>query len=400
VQYLAQGLVARGHEVLVLSKGAKWWTVRELVSGVQVVRMGSPPGYTPNVYDHISLSRQVMTRLLRPIKPQRGRFYVGEIAKFKPDIVHSNAGADVQDLWTGVENLGIPSVHTLRNPSLLCDRRMFVEGKSCSGQCDSCRSRTRKRRNASSVLSGVVGISSHILQEHLTNGYFHTVKLRRVIPNSYDPKAVTYVPRKSGELLRLGYLGRLHETKGIEELVVAMKALTGRAKLLVAGTGNPHFVRHLEDIAGDNVEFLGFVAPEEVFGRVDALVVPSLWNEPFGRVYAESLVHGVPVLGSVHGAGRELVSEGQTGWLCDPSEAASLDSALARCIHALSIAETQAEMRALCIESGKRFAPDAVAAAYEEVYLAAIDVHARRGQAAERRVGSPLPVVREARSAP
>ena len=378
VQYLARALAARGHDVLVLSRGIRWRTVREVLDGVTVVRMGSPPGYRPNIHAHFSLGRRVMTRLMRPLAPDRAKFYLDELKAFRPDVVHSNTAADVTRVWRGLEKLGVPVVHTLRNPSLLCDRRMFAEGKSCQTQCGQCLRATHERRQACLQVSGVVGISSSILQEHLVNGYFRTSAPRRVIPNSYEPRAIAWRPREPGDPLRLGYVGRLHETKGVEELLHAAKRFAGRASLVVAGTGNPRFVERLKAFAAGEVEFVGFVEPAAVYEKLDALVVPSLWNEPFGRVYAEALVHGIPVVGSIHGAGRELVSEGETGWLCDPTESASIEFALERCIGALSDPDVQARMRARCFESARRFASEPVAAAYEEVYRVAIDEHRRR----------------------
>lgn len=121
------------------------------------------------------------------------------------------------------------------------------------------------------------------------------------------------------------------------------------------------------------MEFLGFSDAETVFSRLDALVVPSLWREPFGRIYAESMVHGVPVVGSVHGAGRELVIEGRTGWLCDPRSSSDLERALERVVSALSAGTF---FREACLEAGSRFSPESVANAYAKFYTQAMEIGA------------------------
>lgn len=374
VQFLAESLVKRGHAVTVLSQGMTWRPTHEVKNGVQLVRTSSPPGYSPNVYAHRSFSEKVLSRLFAKIQPQRSNLYMTEIERGRPDIVHTNAAGGLDELWVRTADLGIPIVHTLRNHGSLCPRRMFVEGRACEGQCTACAVRTMDRRNAGERLSGVVGISDYILQEHLTNGYFRSVKHRRVIPNSYESSEAGR-ERQAEVVTALGYLGRLHETKGVHQLVEAMRPFEGRARLLVAGTGNPQFVESLKAKAGPNVEFLGFVDADTVLTKLDALVVPSLWREPFGRIYAEALVHGVPVIGSVHGAGRELVSEGKTGWLCDPSNAPDLRAAIGRALDELSRPN---EFRSNCRKAAMRFAPDAVAAAYEAFYETAIKAGATR----------------------
>jgi glycosyltransferase involved in cell wall biosynthesis len=48
-------------------------------------------------------------------------------------------------------------------------------------------------------------------------------------------------------------------------------------------------------------------------------VVPSIWEEPFGRVALESLFHGVPVVASNRGALPEIVTK-EFGIIVEPTE--------------------------------------------------------------------------------
>ena len=43
------------------------------------------------------------------------------------------------------------------------------------------------------------------------------------------------------------------------------------------------------------------------FEMIDVLIVPSLWNEPFGRVVIESILHSKPVIASNVGGIPELL---------------------------------------------------------------------------------------------
>lgn len=62
----------------------------------------------------------------------------------------------------------------------------------------------------------------------------------------------------------------------------------------------------------------------------DIVVAPSLKPEPFGRTAVEPQVMGRPVLAADHGATRETVADGQTGWLVPPGDVGAWAKALAR----------------------------------------------------------------------
>lgn len=55
--------------------------------------------------------------------------------------------------------------------------------------------------------------------------------------------------------------------------------------------------------------------PRDFYKVSRILLMPSLWNESFGRVAAEALINGIPVLGSNRGALPEVLEE--TGFLFD-----------------------------------------------------------------------------------
>jgi glycosyltransferase involved in cell wall biosynthesis len=66
----------------------------------------------------------------------------------------------------------------------------------------------------------------------------------------------------------------------------------------------------------------------------DYALAPSLEPEPFGRTAVEPQAMGRPVLAADHGAARETVVDGETGWLVAPGDAAAWADALAKAIAA------------------------------------------------------------------
>jgi glycosyltransferase involved in cell wall biosynthesis len=117
------------------------------------------------------------------------------------------------------------------------------------------------------------------------------------------------------------YAGRLSEEKGFGVLMDAWvrSGIAASSALTVLGTGP---LEHLvDDLPRDaNVRWLGLRSHSEVMAAMrDAAVavVPSLWNEPFGRVVIEAASLGRPALVSDHGALPETVVAGTTGWVTE-----------------------------------------------------------------------------------
>ena len=73
-------------------------------------------------------------------------------------------------------------------------------------------------------------------------------------------------------------------------------------------------------VDGVQVAYVGPVndsQKNELLGHASALLMPILWEEPFGIVMAEAMACGVPVLGFPRGAVSEVVEHGLTGFLAD-----------------------------------------------------------------------------------
>ena len=71
-------------------------------------------------------------------------------------------------------------------------------------------------------------------------------------------------------------------------------------------------------IDGENIVYVGPVNDQqknELLGRARGLLMPILWEEPFGIVMAEAMACGTPVLGFARGAVPEVVEHGVTGFV-------------------------------------------------------------------------------------
>jgi glycosyltransferase involved in cell wall biosynthesis len=120
---------------------------------------------------------------------------------------------------------------------------------------------------------------------------------------------------------RLIYLGQLQRFKGLSVLLQAMRRLSPTISLDVAGDG-PWRSRYEAMVAawglGERVHFHGWVQRENIsaiLGGGTVLVVPSLWNEPFGLVGLEAMAHARPVVAFDVGGISEWLEDGVNGVL-------------------------------------------------------------------------------------
>ena len=144
--------------------------------------------------------------------------------------------------------------------------------------------------------------------------------------------------KKSGSTssgLRIGYVGRLVEEKGIDDALEALTRTASYVSLAIMGEG-PHELRlrqRVDDLQiGDRVVFRKWGEPHDVadFLRgLDVLVLLTRTTrevrEQFGRVIIEAQACGVPVIGSRSGAIPDVIGEG--GWIVperDPQGLAKL----------------------------------------------------------------------------
>ena len=139
---------------------------------------------------------------------------------------------------------------------------------------------------------------------------------------------------------RVAFLGRLEAFKGPDVAVCAIAVMRREhgldARLTLAGPGSVSDCRRLEDLAraegvSDLVDLTGALdrgGVEDLLSRVRALVVPSVWEEPFGMVAIEGAAAGVPVVASNVGGISEGLHDKEHALLFPPGDAVACASAL------------------------------------------------------------------------
>jgi glycosyltransferase involved in cell wall biosynthesis len=124
----------------------------------------------------------------------------------------------------------------------------------------------------------------------------------------------------------LVFLGRVEHIKGAH-LAVEVARRTGR-KLVIAGNVPADHAAYFDAqiqpyLDGRRISYAGPVDDAQknaLLGGAAALLMPILWDEPFGIVMAESLACGTPVIGLRRASVPEVVEHGVTGFVCDDVE--------------------------------------------------------------------------------
>ena len=295
---------------------------------------------------------------------------VSELRTWRPDVIYNHGTKDAASEAAAVRlapavlmshtyhGTCISGLKTCRRPAAApCSRRF---SPACllhyfPRRCGGCNPLTmarlylaeRRRLRLLHEYRAVLTLSEHMRQEFLRHG----VDAERVIklpplgfaectaPSPRTPLPTADRPR------RFLFLGRMEHMKGghllIQALPLAALSL-GPLHLTLAGDGPER--QRWESLAGEvttafrnvSIEFVGGIDEAEkrrMFSQTDALVVPSVWPEPYGLVGPEAARFGIPAVGFDVGGIREWLREGQTGCLApgDPPTARALAGAMVRC---------------------------------------------------------------------
>lgn len=368
-QRLAEGLVARGHDVAVAA--LNWKRPAEVadVNGVRVHYVPLKNVYFPGRPTDRSAATKLLWRVLDTYNPVMsaalGRIFEIE----RPDVVNThNIGGFSPLAWREARSRRLPLVNTTHGLDLLCPFFLSRNGGTCQSHCTACRVYAMPRIHMTRHVGVLTGVSRYLIEEYRRYGAFPNAK-KMVIYNAAPNISTDSVVRRASAL-RFGFLGRLHASKGIELLVRERQRLKdSQADLVVAGSGAPEYERSLKHLANGSVRWLGHVNPRELFHQIDVLVVPSILNDSAPMAILEALAYGVPVIGSVRGGIPELL-DADTGWLFNPDQPGALAAAMQRVIDSSG---NLAAMRDRARERAQQFSGERMADGYLQAYSLAIE---------------------------
>jgi len=257
------------------------------------------------------------------------------------DIVHDHSGAVGLALASRDRSLP-PVVHTLHGPWTseardfyrMIDRRLHLVAISAAQRDDN-----PNVRYAGVVHNGI-GIDAYPLNDG-SRGH-ELIYIGRANPGK-NPDGAIRVARASGRPLKL--IIKRHEPEERQYFDEAIAPLLGSD------------IEVLEDVDLD--------AKVTLLRHAYAMVFPIQWPEPFGLVMVEAMACGTPVVARPVGAALEIIDDGCSGFLCDS------EADMVRAIDDVQHLERTACRRQVV----ERFSSQAMAAAYEQLFVQLAEAH-------------------------
>ena len=268
VSLVADGLVARGHDVTLFASGGSRTTGR----------LVSPLEKTPDLADMgLSVTDDIIHTLAAYLHAEEF------------DVIHDHSGFG--PAFAALLNGTPPVVRTLHGPW------------------------SDEARRFHGALAGrvhLVAISES--QASLNRDLSYT----GVVYNGVDIEVYPYREEKEDFLL---FLGRCNPEKG-PEVAVEVAKRAGKHLKMVVKRAEPAEIRYWERmvqprLTGDEDIVFDVSHDEKVdlLARAQGTLCTIQWPEPFGLVMIESMACGTPVIVPPMGAAPELVVDGETGFL-------------------------------------------------------------------------------------
>jgi phosphatidyl-myo-inositol alpha-mannosyltransferase len=192
-----------------------------------------------------------------------------------------------------------------------------------------------------------------------------------IVPNGVDIDAAPKGPKPQSDELRLLFVGRAEERKGLPVLLSAFQALVEHvpSRLTVIGADPEEVSRLVADPEVlCHIDVLGKVSDSVLWrqlGDADLLCAPSLAGESFGMVLIEAMAAGTPVIASKIAGYSDVVTDGVDGVLVPPADPQALAEELQLLAHEPERLSTMGEAGR---QSAERYAWPRVADEVKQVY--------------------------------
>jgi len=313
-----------------------------LEKGHQVVQFFSD---SRNITEYSLIRKAIIPFQLIHSSAQRKRLRE-LIRKEKPDlaIVHNLFPLFSQSLLAVLKESGVPVIKRLENYKFLCLNGLFLRNNF--QVCESCKQGNflhgvlhrcyqqgffsslgialpeylHRRRKTALTHADHFLATSNFVKSKFTEAGFPAHKIS-VSPNFLDFEPLAQ-PGEPGQYAV--YLGRLSAEKGLMTMLEGLRQLPDLpVKILGEGPLLDEMKAFVHTHHIDNVSFEGFIdgtLKRDILAGAMFLIFPSECYESFGYTVIESYACGTPVIASDIGGARELVPEGETGYLFTPGD--------------------------------------------------------------------------------
>ncbi len=389
---LSEGLVRRGHEVVVATMPHPSRPEKTELGGVAV----------QSVHGALQRVSSLFSERERPHAPPFPDpelcWRLADIVRaFQPDVVHGHN-------WMSRSYLPLNSpstvafIQTLHDYSHVCAVQTLTRrGEKCAGPrttaCLSCAS-----AHFGSFMGPVTATANFAFARALHRSVDRFIAVSGAVakecglvggPVPFDvvptfiPDDTTELPALADERVRqlppdgfLLFVGDLTRRKGVHILVEAYAKLRGAPPLVLIGRRCPDTPTALPE---NVMIFESWPYPSVMYAWSKALfgIAPSTWVEPCGTIFMEANAVGRPMIVSNHGGLSEGVEHGRTGLCVPPNDLHALAEAMQRM---LDDEDLRTRLAAGALAKADSFKAHSVIPRIESIYRAACAQRAAGGR--------------------
>ena len=333
IKLLAEGLVREGHKVVIYTLDGDNTTSSNTVDNINNVLVYR--GYSKSAYGRWMHNKRTFFSVL----VNRFHFFCNknailDIEKIvfneRIDVIHTNnLGSISLSVWKWAWKNKIPLIHTVRDYWLI-DPSTAIEG---SNLFLSNFHRLLCKQFANKYVENVTAPSRKTLELFLRHKFFSDANLECIVnciefDESILSQMIFEKSARADDNIHFLFVGNLLENKGIRILLDSFKKVHDKdISLVICGSGPEENMVKQEVKIDKKINYKGRCNVEQLkaeYIAADVLIVPSKWDEPFGRIIIEGAQYGLPVIGSNRGGIPEIISTLECGRLFDPNSVQDL----------------------------------------------------------------------------
>lgn len=223
----------------------------------------------------------------------------------KYDIIHNNSTSSIfNSMLSLLENITVTTLHTnASSPSIVIPHQLGLLTKNNKDY--------------------FVLIANH--QKKFAEKNNLDLQIISTVYNGIDIKKFPFNQNslENNYGLWIGRISNKHN-KGIKEAIRASTNIHKPLKVLASIDDTDYFNKEIKDILDSDISLLPsnvqFDEKVKLYQNAKYFLYPIMWEEPFGLIFLESMATGTPVIAFGRGAVPEIIKDGETGFIVNPSD--------------------------------------------------------------------------------
>ena len=349
---LARGLLARGHDVIVVQPkpGTPHGRRQREYAGIRVLEFGFAAPSLPYVRNYFKNER---------LYPALADALSEIITTERVDLVHGQHVLTCLPSIDAAHRHHLPAVCTVRDYWPVCYWSDLIYSRSGASLCPECsagmmtrcirprggpiwpialpmipymRANLARKRSGLAAADAIVAVSTTIASDLRARAPEIAATRLEIVPNPVDiaglrAKAASSAPPIQGPYAL--YLGKLAPNKGTSHLVDIVERARLEWPLVIVGDGPDRAtIQAQAKRSGRDIRLVGWVDQSQTtawLAHASLLVFPSRGPESLSRVLLEASALGVPIAAMNTGGTSDIVKHGETGLLSSSPEALADD---------------------------------------------------------------------------